>query len=80
MNALLFALAIAFPAAAQTQDGSITGSIRDAQVASVPGAEVAVQGADATHHVTTERDGVFRFERRVEGHSPPGRRLAIRRL
>jgi hypothetical protein len=59
--AFLISLAITFPATAQTQDGSITGSLRDEQGAAVPGADVAVRAADVNHHVTTERDGAFRF-------------------
>jgi Carboxypeptidase regulatory-like domain/TonB-dependent Receptor Plug Domain len=54
-------LAFAFPAAAQTQGGSITGSVRDAQGASAPGSDVTVQGSDATFHFTTAQDGAFRF-------------------
>lgn len=56
-----FLLAIAFPAAAQTQGGSITGSVRDEQSTAVPGSAVAVQGSDATYSFTTEGDGAFRF-------------------
>src|SRR5260370_16103591 len=54
-------LAIAFPAVAQTQGGSITGSVRDEQGASAPGSDVTVQGSDATFHFTTAQDGAFRF-------------------
>jgi hypothetical protein len=54
-------LTSAFPASAQTQDGSLTGTVRDEQGAAVPGADVSVQGSDATFHFTTERDGAFRF-------------------
>src|SRR5262245_35870534 len=58
--ALLFVLA-ALPAAAQTSNGSLTGVVRDAQGAVVPGAAVTAQGSDAAFHFTTERDGRFRF-------------------
>jgi Carboxypeptidase regulatory-like domain len=54
-------LATAFPAVAQTQGGSVSGSVRDEQRAVVPGADVTVQGSDATFHFTTELDGAFRF-------------------
>jgi hypothetical protein len=59
--AFLLALAIAVPSAAQTHDGSVTGSVRDEQGASVPGADVTVQGADLTRDFTTGSDGAFRF-------------------
>src|SRR6266850_4913910 len=54
-------LATALPAVAQTQAGSVGGSIRDEQHAVVPGVDVTVQGPDATFHFTTELDGAFRF-------------------
>src|SRR5579864_973030 len=57
----LFILTLTVPAFAQTQGGSITGAVRDEQGATVPGADVAVQGSDATFRLTTEQDGAFRF-------------------
>ena len=59
--ALFLTLAMAVPALGQTQDGSVSGSVRDEQGASVPGTDVAVQGIDVTHHFTTGSDGGFRF-------------------
>src|SRR5438067_6930145 len=55
----LFALAM--PSAAQTAGGSISGSVRDQQSATIPGADVAAQGPDASFHFTTSQDGAFRF-------------------
>ena len=54
-------LALASPAVAQTDGGSITGSVRDQQGAAVPGSDVSVQGSDATFRFTTGLDGAFRF-------------------
>src|ERR1017187_2998694 len=58
---ILFLLALISPAVAQTQSGSINGVVRDEQSATVPGADVTLQGSDATYHFTTELDGAFRF-------------------
>lgn len=58
---ILFLLALISPAVAQTQSGSINGVVRDEQGATVPGADVTLQGSDATYHFTTELDGAFRF-------------------
>ena len=60
VSALLL-LILASPAVAQTQGGSITGSVRDQQGAAVPGSDVSVQGSDATFRFTTGLDGAFRF-------------------
>src|SRR5437763_12113455 len=57
----IFLIAIAVPAIAQTEGGSISGSVRDEQHAVVPGADITVHGADATFQFTTESDGAFRF-------------------
>ena len=57
----LLTLALAHSAAAQTQDGSVSGSVRDEQGATIPGSLVEVQGSDATFHFTTGTDGAFRF-------------------
>src|SRR5262245_52689247 len=48
-------------ASAQTQPGSITGSVKDEQGAAVPGSDVTVQSFDATFRQTTGDDGAFRF-------------------
>ena len=57
----MFILALARPAVAQTAGGSITGSVRDEQSATVPGADVTARGSDATFRFTTNADGAFRF-------------------
>jgi hypothetical protein len=59
--ALLLVVLTALPGFAQTQDGSLTGSVRDEQGAAVPGSDVTAQGSDATFSFVTERDGAFRF-------------------
>src|ERR1051326_4633571 len=64
----LISIALATPAVAQTQDGSLTGSVRDESGATVPGSLVEIKGPDATFHFTTETDGAFRFL-----HLQPGR-------
>jgi len=56
---ILLLLAFITPAAAQTQDGSIGGVVRDEQGAVVPGATVTLRGSDATYRFTTEMDGAF---------------------
>ncbi|HMD36563.1 MAG TPA: TonB-dependent receptor [Vicinamibacterales bacterium] len=59
--ATLVSLALAHPAAAQTQDGSVSGSVRDQSGAIVPGSLVEIQSSDATFRFTTDSDGAFRF-------------------
>src|SRR5437762_12179265 len=59
--ATLLSFALATPVFAQTQDGSVTGSVRDEQGATVPGSLVEIQGSDATFRFTTDTDGAFRF-------------------
>ncbi|HYM23104.1 MAG TPA: carboxypeptidase regulatory-like domain-containing protein, partial [Vicinamibacterales bacterium] len=54
-------LVLSSMAAAQTQDGSVTGVVRDQSGASVPGSAVEIQGPDATFRFTTDSDGAFRF-------------------
>src|SRR5690349_1936589 len=54
-------LALATAVGAQSQNGSVAGVVRDPQGAVVPGADVALQGVDATRRFTTELDGAFRF-------------------
>ncbi|HZR26184.1 MAG TPA: TonB-dependent receptor [Vicinamibacterales bacterium] len=46
---------------AQTQDGSVSGLVRDEQGATVPGSDVSLRGPDATFQFVTETDGAFRF-------------------
>jgi carboxypeptidase family protein/TonB-dependent receptor-like protein len=58
---VLSLIPFAAPAAAQTENGSVTGTVRDEQGAAVPGSEIAMQGPDATFRFTTEADGAFRF-------------------
>jgi hypothetical protein len=59
--AALVSFALASPAVAQTQDGSVTGTVRDEQGATVPGSTVEIQGPDASFRFTTESNGAFRF-------------------
>jgi hypothetical protein len=65
MRSLILSCAVllvtSLPAVAQTQGGSISGVVRDQQHAFVPGADVSVQGSDATFRFTTAVDGDFRF-------------------
>ena len=55
------ALALAIPAVAQTQGGSVTGIVKDEQGGVIPGADVSLQGSDASYPFVTDRDGTFRF-------------------
>lgn len=57
----VFLLTCALSAAAQTQDGSVAGTVQDQQGASVPGADVTLRGPDATFRFTTDENGAFRF-------------------
>jgi len=57
----LFFLGLVSSAVAQTQGGSVTGSVRDDQSATVPGSAVEIQGPDAAFRFTTDADGAFRF-------------------
>jgi hypothetical protein len=63
LGALLVALLVALPSAAQEQSGSIQGTVKDPQGAVLPGATVDARnpatGANTT--VTTNADGVYRF-------------------
>jgi hypothetical protein len=54
-------LALATSAVAQTQGGSVTGIVQDEQGGVIPGADVTLQGPDATYQFVTDRDGAFRF-------------------
>jgi Carboxypeptidase regulatory-like domain/TonB dependent receptor/TonB-dependent Receptor Plug Domain len=63
LRAWLLALAVALPAAAQEQSGSIQGVVKDPQGAVLPGATVDArnQGTGANVSVTTDGHGVYRF-------------------
>src|SRR4030095_14256306 len=54
-------LALAAPAAAQVQSGTIAGIVRDEQGGVLPGVTVTLTSADRTATFTTEADGRFRF-------------------
>ena len=58
---LTLVLAIAAPAFAQIQGGSISGTVKDEQGGVLPGVTVTAQGLDATHTFTTEGGGEYRF-------------------
>lgn len=64
----LLILAIAVPAMAQVQGGTIYGTVVDEQGAVLPGCLVTLAGSDRTQTFTTEADGKFRFLA-----LPPGR-------
>src|SRR3954471_23824445 len=59
--AAVLIVALAVPAFAQIQGGSITGLITDEQGGVLPGVTVTAQGVDATQSFTTEADGRYRF-------------------
>ncbi len=54
-------LCLVTSAAAQTSDGSVTGSVRDQQGAAVPGSDVTLRGSDATFTFVADQTGAFRF-------------------
>jgi len=54
-------LALAIPAVAQAHGGSVTGIVKDEQGGVIPGADVSLQGSDASYPFVTDRDGTFRF-------------------
>jgi len=58
---VLLCLAMATPALAQVQSGTIAGTVRDEQGGVLPGVGVTLSGADRTASFTTEADGRFRF-------------------
>jgi Carboxypeptidase regulatory-like domain len=58
---LALLLAIAAPALAQIQGGSISGTVKDEQGGVLPGVTVTAQGLDATHTFVTEGNGDYRF-------------------
>ena len=58
---LALLLALAAPAFAQIQGGSINGTVKDEQGGVLPGVTVTAQGVDATQTFVTEGTGEFRF-------------------
>jgi hypothetical protein len=58
---LALILAIAFPALAQIQSGTIYGTIRDNQGGVLPGVSVSLTGPSGARSFTTEADGQYRF-------------------
>jgi len=54
-------LALAVPAGAQLQSGNVSGTVRDAQGAVLPGATVTMTGSGPTRTFTTDDAGEFRF-------------------
>ena len=58
---LALALALATPAFAQIEGGSITGAIKDEQGGALPGVVVSAQGVDATLTATSDVAGEYRF-------------------
>src|SRR4051812_15054521 len=53
--------ALAIPAFAQIQGGSISGTIKDEQGGVLPGVTVTARGVDATQTFVTEATGAYRF-------------------
>jgi hypothetical protein len=58
---LALSVAIAMPAIAQVQSGTIAGVVRDEQGSVLPGVTVTMTGADRTATFATDSDGRFRF-------------------
>ncbi len=54
-------LALAVPAAAQVQSGTIAGVVQDQREAVLPGVTLTLASADRTATFTTEADGRYRF-------------------
>ena len=58
---LALCLAVAAPAIAQVQSGTIAGIVHDEQGAVLPGVTVTLSGVDRSATFVTEADGRFRF-------------------
>src|ERR1700739_3991007 len=58
---LVLCFGVAIPTMAQIQGGTISGTLQDAQGATLPGASVTLQGVEATREFVTASDGQFRF-------------------
>ena len=65
--ALLVAVLVALPVAAQETTGAIEGVVRDAGGAVLPGATVTATGPVGTVTVVTDGEGVYRFPRLPSG-------------
>lgn len=61
LAAICLALALAAPAWAQVQSGTIAGVVTDEQGGVLPGVAVTLTSADRTANFTTQADGRFRF-------------------
>jgi hypothetical protein len=59
--------AVAFGQDIQTK-GSIAGTVTDKNGAAVPGATVKITGSEAARTVTTDNEGVYRFDNLVPGN------------
>ncbi len=60
-TALALALVLAGPAAAQVNNGNISGTARDQQGGVLPGVSATLQSSDATRVSVTDASGQFRF-------------------
>ena len=58
---LLILFLTAISAGAQTETGSVSGSVLDQQGSAIPGSLVTLQGPDATFQFVTDQHGAFRF-------------------
>src|SRR5438094_7497818 len=54
-------LALAIPVVATAERVGVAGSENDGEGAVIPGADVSLQGSDASYPFVTDRDGTFRF-------------------
>lgn len=59
--AMTIVVAVAGPATAQIQSGSVNGTVRDEQGAVLPGVTLLIRGADVTQTFVTAEDGRYRF-------------------
>src|SRR3954471_11116974 len=59
--AAVLIVALAVPAFAQIEGGSISGTVKDEQGGVLPGVTVTAQGVDATQTFVTEASGEYRF-------------------